>query len=99
MYSYNSQPASRTTAQYFINHEAFRDMEEKAILDISDLRCTETDSACRDDKMLDGLLGSGPNYNGRTRRAYLRFSRCIFYFSKRVDRKFHTLYMNSNIIL
>lgn len=69
---YNSQLA-RTTSQYCIKHGAFRDMEEKAILDISDLRCTETDSACRGDTMLDGLLGSGPNYNGRTLIAFLRF--------------------------
>lgn len=41
-------------------------MEEKAILDISDLRCTETDSR---DTVLDGLLGAGPHY-GRTRQGF-----------------------------
>ncbi|VVC31680.1 Homeobox domain,Homeobox domain-like,Homeobox, conserved site [Cinara cedri] len=34
-------------------------MEEKAILDISDLRCTETDSR---DTVLDGLLGTGSHH-------------------------------------
>ncbi|XP_016662170.1 aristaless homeobox protein-like isoform X2 [Acyrthosiphon pisum] len=37
-------------------------MEEKAILDISDLRCTETDSGDTT-TVLDGLLGAGPHYD------------------------------------
>lgn len=36
-------------------------MEEKAILDISDLRCTETDPGDTT-TVLDGLLGAGPHY-------------------------------------
>ncbi|XP_022173361.1 paired box protein Pax-3-like isoform X3 [Myzus persicae] len=38
------------------------DMEEKAILDISDLRCTETDPGDTT-TVLDGLLGAGPHYD------------------------------------
>ncbi|XP_015372241.1 PREDICTED: paired mesoderm homeobox protein 2-like isoform X2 [Diuraphis noxia] len=37
-------------------------MEEKAILDISDLRCNETDPGDTT-TVLDGLLGAGPHYD------------------------------------
>ncbi|XP_025208998.1 aristaless homeobox protein-like isoform X2 [Melanaphis sacchari] len=37
-------------------------MEEKAILDISDLRCPETDPGDTT-TVLDGLLGAGPHYD------------------------------------
>lgn len=61
---YKSRIRTSARCRNSIKHGAFRGMEEKAILDISDLRCTETDS---EDIVLDGLLGAGPHHYGTAR--------------------------------